>query len=428
MSVLVVIPPERDRSAAEASDAAAVRLPADYGFVFSSDGQAAAQAGRAALAALPKADRTVLVMGDAEVSWHRVLCPKAPANKLRAALSGVMEDMLLDDDEQLHLALAPGGRGGQKSWVAAMHRPWLQAVINALEAAGHTVDKVVALSLPMAQTTGHFALSDESRRDAPLTLTLCRKDGVLALTCQGALARSMLPGLNEGARWTATPNAAAAAERWLGERVAVLNEADRLLNAARSSCNLRQFSLASSARGWRTLKGLGQQFFSPAWAPLRWGLAALVGINLVALNAFAWSQNRELTARKSSMTALLQGSYPQVRTIIDPPLQMQRETERARAAAGRVGEADLETLLGQLASAWPEAAPPSGTLRFESGRLTVSAAGWSTPQVQTLKDRLAPMGVEVEAADGRLTVSRAVPRAWDARSVGAAATALGSKP
>ena len=61
---------------------------------------------------MPRADSVVAVLADSDVSWQRITLPKAPAAKLRAALGGLLEDHLLEDDEALHLALAPGAQAG----------------------------------------------------------------------------------------------------------------------------------------------------------------------------------------------------------------------------------------------------------------------------------------------------------------------------
>ena len=105
----------------------------------------------------PRADTVVLLLADADVSWHRVDLPKAPAARLRAALSGVMEEALLDDDEALHLALGPGAVTGRPGWVAATHRPYLIAALTAIEAAGRGVAGVVCAGVPGASGVhGHF--------------------------------------------------------------------------------------------------------------------------------------------------------------------------------------------------------------------------------------------------------------------------------
>jgi general secretion pathway protein L len=89
---------------------------------------------------------------------------------------------------------------------------------------------------------------------------------------------------------------------------------------------------------------------------------------------------------------------------------MRRETEVLRTAAGRAGDNDLEALLGAAASAWPDGLAPVQTLRFEPGRLTLAAPGWSDQQLGQFRDRLRPGGWVVEIAEGRVSLSRAVAR------------------
>jgi general secretion pathway protein L len=106
------------------------------------------------------------------------------------------------------------------------------------------------------------------------------------------------------------------------------------------------------------------------------------------------------------MVALLKTTHPSVRAVLDAPLQMERETERLRAAAGRPGDKDLEALLGAAAGAWPDGLGPAQMLRFEGGRLTVAAAGWAEPQVTQFRDRLRGAGYSAEFSEGRITIGR----------------------
>jgi len=415
MSVLVIQLPPRDRLRARSpgTDAAGTwRLPQEWSFVLSSDGRAITQSGQAALALLPRADSVVLVLAEADVGWHRLPIPRAPAARLRAALAGVMEEALLDDDEALHLALGPGAAPGREGWVAVTHRPWLQAALSALEGAGRSVERVVPATMPTAAVDparGHFFTSDAGNEALPW-LTLASADGVVCLRLAGGLARALLPAAGEAVRWTATPPAAAAAERWLGAPVPLQGDAERALEAVQGTVNLRQFDLAPRRRGSRALRAGLRHFLSAEWRPVRVGLAALVVLHLVGLNAYAWQQRELISGKRQAMTELLRATHPGVRAVLDAPLQMQRETERLRAAAGRVGDTDLEVLLAVAASAWPDGQGPVQTLHFESGQLTLAAAGWAEEPQAQFRERVRSTGYAAEFAEGRLTISRAPAR------------------
>ncbi len=417
MSILVIQLPARERLSARSADAASgPRLPAELEFVLSADGRKAGQTGRAAPALLPRADSVVLVLADADVSWHRIDVPRAPPARLRAALAGVLEDTLLEDEDTLHFALGPGAVGGQPGWVAVMHRAWLTTALVGLEHAGLAVDRVVASSTPLVAATGqndpqaltargHF-FDTEPGIDSPPWLALAQPSGVVCVRLAGALARALQPPADAAVQWSATPAAVAAAEHWLGAPVPVMTSAERALEAAQAGNNLRQFDLAARHRGTRALRDLGRRLLSAEWRPVRWGLAGLVAVQLVGLNAWAWQQKRAVDERRQAMVALLQTTHPGVRAVLDAPVQMERETDRLRAAAGRAGDSDLEALLAAAASAWPDGQGPVQTLRFESGRLTVAAPGWGEPQLAQFRERLRAAGYAAEATEGRVTVSR----------------------
>src|SRR5512134_1455542 len=109
MSILVVLLPARERAgAAEAERDAAP----EYAYLLSADGLSVSRQGRTTSALLPKADTVVAWLGPTDVSWHRVTLPRAPASKLRAALVGLLEEQLLDDEQAVHLAVAPQASAG----------------------------------------------------------------------------------------------------------------------------------------------------------------------------------------------------------------------------------------------------------------------------------------------------------------------------
>ena len=411
MSVLALVLPPRDRIVAQsnagASDAGGgARAPDDFSFVFSADGTVVTQVGRTAASLLPKADRAIVVLADADVSWHKIKVPKAPPARLRAALAGVLEDTLLDDEGAVHLVLAPGAQPGRSGWVAVAHKPWLSAVIQSLESAGTDVEKVVPASAPVAQPMGHFFLDDRTDAEGTVNLVFARKEGVNFVNLDGALAKSLILGAGQLARWTATPAAAPHAERWLGTRVAVLTEAERAMLACRGATNLRQYDLAARHRGMRALREVGRRFMLPEWSAVRFGLAGLLAMQLIGLNAYAWHQERALAAKREAMNETLKSAFPGVRTVLDAPLQMQRETDRARSLAGRAGDGDFESLLGAAAAAWPDGAGPAPTLRYEPGKLTLAAPGWGELQIKQLRERLAAAGLAADFAEGRVVVTR----------------------
>lgn len=396
MSVLaVLLPPRPRRSGAP---------PAEFAYVLSPDGLAVERQGTAAPALLPRATTTVVVLAEADASWHHLTLPRAAPARMPQALLGLLEEQLLDEPEHVHFALAPQAAPGQPGWVAALDKPWLAGCLGALERGGVEVERVVPSAWPDAMAHGHFS----GDADTGLHLTWSDAQGVTCLSLQGTLARSLLAQWQQApARWSATPAVAAPAERWLDAPVTVLTAEQHALQATRSLWNLRQFDLAARHRGARALRDALRHWRSPQWRPLRWGVAALVALQLVGLNAWAWQQREAIESRRLQMVELLRRSHPQVRSVLDAPVQMQRETQLLRSAAGVAGAADLEALLGAAALAWPPGAPPAQTLRFEPGRLTLDGGGWTPQQVDTLRAGLRGAGYTVQASDGELVVAPA---------------------
>lgn len=411
MSTLIVALPVPPRLSSHGAAGAAL-APAEYDYVFSTDGGPRLQAGRGAPGLLPKAQSVVAVIPPNGVAWHRVTLPKAPPAKLRAALAGVLEDVLLEDDSELHLALVPHAKAGESVWVAALSKPWLKAQLEALEADGMTVDRVVPAWAPDDAPAGHFFRGEQLPDGSDPGTQLAWRDsqGPLCLPAASDATRTFLAriGGDLPVRWTSEPECAADAVRLAGGNVAALSNSEFQFAASRGEWNLRQFELIPQRRGSRAAKELLQQLWSsPTWRPARFGVAVLLLLNLVGANVWAWQQRQALTKQKAAMTSLLQTTFPQVRAIVDAPAQMQKEIDLLRASAGKPGEADLEPLMYAAEAAWPPSRAPADGLKYEPGRLTISSAGWSPQEVEGFRGRLRPLGYDAESVPGRLTLTRA---------------------
>jgi len=417
MSILVIqISPRRRLRASGSlgSSSEGARLTEEFVYALSPDGLLLESHGQCAAALLPKAETIVAVLADADVSWHRITLPKAPAARMRTALVGVLEEHVLEDADQMHFAVAPEATPGQPTWIAAMDHGWLRAELAALEKANVFVDRVVPNAWPDDPPGGHFAETeshDNGGSEDGISLTWSHPDGVACLRLHGGLARTLVPAPTpHGMRWSATPGAAAAAERWLGTPVNVMPPAQRLLQAARTLWNLRQFTLARRNRGTRALRDSWKQFLSPAWRPVRVGLAALVIAQIVGINLWSWNLKAAINAKREAAIGIVKSTFPRVpenSIRLDPGLVMQRETDLLRLRAGRPGDTDFEPMLQAAAAAWPADQPPVENMKYENGKLTLATVGWKEPQLEQFKSRLRPLGWKAESTnDGRVTLSR----------------------
>lgn len=392
-----------------------VLLPADaagasseFPFVLTGDPRAASTHGSAPAALLPRpqgaAAEVVAVVPAQALSWHRVELPKGvgPGSpRLRGVLEGLLEEQLLDEPEALHFALGPQGAAGAQ-WVAVCGRDWLRGALQALEAAGRPVNRIV----PEFAPEGPGALYALGEPQQPW-MAAAGAEGVLLLP----LAAASLPLLPTWAREAprfAEPAVAAQAEQVFEHGVELLQATQRWQQAAQSRWDLAQLEFANSART-RTLKKLattGSDLLrAPQWKPVRWGLVALVAANLLGVNAWAWKERAALDARRSAIQRTLTETFPSVRVVVDAPLQMQREVDALRQRTGTSSGRDLEAMLAALSVAAPAGGTVSG-LEFTGDRLRVRGLGLTPDTIGTTAANLRSRGYSATLEGDALVIAQ----------------------
>ena len=406
------------------SVASATASGATLDWARSGNGQQLAEHGTCAASLLPADDDVVLVLPPHAVSWHRATLPRVANARLRAVLDGVLEEHLLSDSAELHFALEPGGRSGQTVWIAACHKAWLKGWLQVLEDTGRPVSRIVpsiwphlASSRSVASPTVHWAhhqagrpwLASASALGVVCTPLQPGSAGVAALVMPIPRDAETPDGATQ---WLAEPAAAAEAEQLLGQRFELVAQPVWLLRCAQSEWNLAQFDLSLSStarRGQRLRQTLRQWRSAPAWRPARWGLAALLVVQLIGLNAAAWQERRVLAAKQQALGQTLQRSFPQVTLVLDAPLQMQRELTRLQRASGTLAHGDLEAMLGVLGQATDDPAAALSSIDFSSaeGRFTMTPG--SEVALPTLQQTLQRSGWQAQLQDTELTLRPATP-------------------
>ncbi len=390
----------------------------EYDYALTPDGLQLAAQGRAPASMLPaqagRGTDVVAVIPARALSWHRVALPQPVLRSLlsgrmeparaRAVLAGVLEEQVLDDAEQLHFAVfAASDDGGDapRAWVAVCERPWLQAALQALEAGGHRVGRMVAECTPTQAGAARLLLSGDMQ---PAQMLLCTPLGMSLLpllpnTLALAQAQSPLEVLAE-------PSVMALAEMHFGSQAILQTHAQRLLTAAQSPWNLAQLELSASPGG-RFLKRLTRTWQhllnSPQWRPARWSLVALVVVQLAALNALAWQQRSLLTEKRSSIQNLLQQTFPEVQLVIDAPLQMQRAVDDLARARGVGSDADLGRVLSIISPAAP-AGMGLTAIELSGKQLRLSASGLDPAAASQLTAALEARGLHAQLLDGQLRI------------------------
>jgi len=220
-------------------------------------------------------------------------------------------------------------------------------------------------------------------------------------------ALPLLPSLPEETRCVAEPAVAAIAEQVLHHPPVLQQAPQRWLQAAQSDWDLAQFEFSSSGRA-RALKKLGTAWAdvlaTPQWRPARWGALLLVAINLVGLNAWAWRERSALDEKREAIRRTLTQTFPQVKVVVDAPVQMEKEVAALRQATGTTSGRDLEAMLGALSAASPPARTVSG-IDFSQGELRAKGLAYTPDEARTVGASLRSQGFSAVMQGETLTIT-----------------------
>jgi general secretion pathway protein L len=329
--------------------------------------------------------------------------------RLRSVLDGLLEDRLLDEPQGLHFALEPSARAGVPVWVSACQRIALRAALQALEAAGRRVMRIVPEFTP--QPDGAPArLYATGDAEAPV-LTVCDATGVVAFPLSpAALALAGGNAPLDTAVVSAEPAVAAQAEALFARSVPIVQAAERWMQAARAPWDLAQFDLATTGRaraGKKFTQVVQMLRHAPEWRAARWGAVVLVAAQLIGLNAWAWKERGVLDAKRSAVNRLLTDTFPSVKLVVDAPVQMAREVAALQQATGGVSPLDMEPMLGALATSLPPGRTPSA-IDYTAGQLRLRGLGLSPDEAGKLANTLAARGYGARS-EGDLLLIQAEP-------------------
>lgn len=391
-TLIVVLPPEAPGAA----------TPLEY--LLTQDGRTATVHDRAVASLLPAARETLAVVPASLLSWHRVELPKGSLGRgasprLRAMLDGLLEDRVLDEPADLHFALPPDAKAQTPLWVAACDRAWLRAGLALLEAARRPAARIVPELAP-----------------GPAQIHLIGDPAAPLLAVRGEQGISVLPAAGAAPAWAlaqtpdpetvplfAEPALAQRAEELFARQTVLQSPADRWLQAAASAWDLAQFDLTSSGHGrrWkRATRQLSALARAPEWRAARWGLVALAAAHVAGVNAWAWKESSVLQSKREAVQAALTTSFPQVKVVVDAPLQMGREVALLRQSAGAYTPREFEALLGALGMALPPGQVPQA-IEFTPGELRLRGLSLPPQEADALNAKLRAYGVRIASEGDR---------------------------
>ncbi|RQS11369.1 type II secretion system protein GspL [Burkholderia sp. Bp9002] len=415
------------------------------------------RAGRAALALLPRAAATVLVVAARDVLLLAATMPPLKGPKLRQALPNIVEDQLIQDPQGCHIAVDPAPLPDGRRVLAVVDRAWFRTIIDAFTAAGHrhlsAVPATRCLPSPLvaataaaepapgaeAETLAADGDAAPPARPAAVAAVLGVAASVEPILVEAgaqpgpsgaprlelAIARGALgegfaaPALRAAGTLAALAGGAPVELYELGEpgaepRLASVKGADAeaLLpgamplpfetfarRATAERFDLCQFEFESQP--WRfdraTLKRLR--------VPIAIAVATL-GVAVIGMNLHWWKLSRERDALSAQITETLLSAFPKTTTVLDPPAQMQRQLDQLRLAAGELSPNDFLALASGLSRSMGTL-PLNGiaSLDYHDRRLDVGFK----PTVKVDPDftqRLARNGLagEVDSSTGKWTI------------------------
>jgi len=374
--------------------------------VLSDDGTSVTRVVQTPLALQPASGAEIVALVPAhKLSWHLLTLPRGTLERgyfgdggnarLRSVLDGLLEDRLLDETAHMHFALEPGARDGTAVRVAACNRAWLHSWMAALEQASLTVTRIVAEWTPGPDADTPAAMWVTGSPEQP-ELVCTRFDGVARLPLNATTTALLsATGDNPAAGAVrAEPGVAELAEQALKRPIALQTRAERAVAAAQTGWDLAQFDLLRT-RSTRTRKQFsavtGALLRAPQWRAARWALLALLLANLVGLQAWAWKEQSSQASKRAAIQNVLTTTFPDVRVVVDAPLQMARAVADLQRQSGGTSNADLEAMLGQFQAAAPGTPAPSA-IEFVAGELVLRGLDSAAPGLADATTRLQAQG------------------------------------
>ncbi len=396
------------------------------------------------LALLPKGeDEVVGVLPWQQVSWHLIEVPQdgeklllsdqgtylnnaAHKNKAHQLLQGLLEEQLLDDLTQLHwvsgklmappLAKDPvpnatgptttSDSAQSQLWVACCNKTWLKETLAALEEQAITVHRLVPEFEPSLMSVDLYAM------DGPMGLefVLSNSSGVMGFPKQ--VLASLTASLKRPFKVHFEPAVSDQMNALFQGDTELQTRAQRLLQASQSSWDFArgEWGQGSAKRMLKVAqKAMGQFLNQQEWRLARLGLVLLLGINVLALNAWTWKEQASHQTQKDQLTQILKTAFPDIQVVVDPLVQMRRALVALQQKTATPHPGDFEHLL----SSWAQLSAHNPgldlqqvqTLRFQANELTVlwkgATPGVSNPRLQ-LPLELKDQGYELDS-DGKQT-------------------------
>lgn len=375
-------------------------------------GQSDAQQGRAAdAAALPKADEIWLVLPAGRVLLTHLTLSRRALRQLNGALGNALEDRLMFDPTQVHVALGKSLSDDVHA-VAAVDSAWLEQVLalcrrHDLEPGGAIPETLLWRADAEA---GHwaalwrgqdgfvrsgdcagFALDDGTSAMPPLALQLALAESRRQSATSGTPPESIV----------LEASAEVDAEAWSRSLACPVSLQTLRLDPLPPTINLLQGAYAPRRRGAGWLANFTGAEHVARYRVAAGLLAAAFGVHVLGTLADWARLSHENSQLRAEMRQVFKETFPQTQAIVDPSLQMQRQLADLRRARGYAEPGDFLHAVGAIAG---QVGGVNG-LSFESNRLTLAQP--RATDLDGLRKALVARGYQMSAQGeaGEQTVS-----------------------
>ncbi len=407
---------------------------------------------------LPAADRLVLLLPAADVLLVPASVPPLALPKLRLALPNLVEERLVQDAQQCHIALGPrlgavsalGWRAPREPQARALmiaDRAWIRFVLDSV--AGHKhrgchllpAQLCLPLEAPAPAAAGGDAHAAQARTEPSLETV-----GTATASTADADTPAQAPHPAAAAITTIALDAAAPSDDdappaiditvrsgpadGYGLRVLPAHVADWLAIAPAParlmvSPAVRELAPALStdpaaarldwavwAAGARAALAAGDadlcqfDFAHGGIAGMDWSVwrlpvalaVLIVAVQLIGMNAQWLTLRAEQKRLDAAMRTQLQTAFPNTPVILDPPAQMRRQVQQLRLAAGKSAPEDFLPLADRFAQAAAGLAPDALLTLDYHGRALVVTLKEGT-DTNMLRTAAATVGLKMETAE-----------------------------
>jgi general secretion pathway protein L len=401
-----------------ATDSASNWLALACPFAFVAHGNAIERQGTSPLLdisdIIAKSERVVLLLSASDVTLLRMKVPPLSPAKLKAALPNLAEDQLIADTADC-VVVAGNFADGLRT-IAVVQRIWIDKVAKAFISFGarHITALPAQLCLPYQPQSGQpgcvTASSEERGTNIDMTLRVSEHDGIGVTisfeqnqTAAYDAIHTLCMIVPEAPISLHVPQSLVRAYQ------DVVNDSELLSKRINISVdNWSRWIAGANATSLDLMAGMnlktGSRFDWHAW---RWPLtlaAAVLLVNIAALNIDWWRMKTEATTLRANMIQIYKSAYPKESVIIDPLAQMQQKIALAKHGSGQAAPDDFTAITAALAEAWASVIPTTGkalsiaALEYHERSLFVRLKQGGDAPIQQMKAALSKHDLTLELA------------------------------